>query len=159
MFFWFVGTTVAAIWIIFRDPHFAYRSLIVGATLPDIVEVWFRKAGPLHSVVTSVVLLAVVMLATIGRRPQRKTLLAGVIGIFMHLVFDGAFLNTKMFWWPLSGLGFSGASLPSMSRGWWNVPMEIVGVSLILWWMRKFELNRFDKFRVFILHGTLDTPK
>jgi hypothetical protein len=134
MFFWFVGTAIASVWFIFRDPQFNYRYLIVGAVLPDTVELWFGKAGPLHSIVTSVVLLSVVMVATIGARPRRKRWLAGVIGVFMHLVFDGAFLNTKIFWWPLSGLSFSGAPVPSVSRGWWNAPMEIAGVAMILWW-------------------------
>lgn len=137
MFFWFIGTTVASIWFIFRDPQFNYRYLIVGAVLPDVVELWFGQAGPLHSVVTSVMLLTVVMVATIGARPRRKRWLAAVIGVFMHLVFDGAFLNTKMFWWPLSGLDFSGASLPSVSRGWWNLPLEIVGVLLWIWIQRQ----------------------
>lgn len=134
MFFWFVGTVIGSVWFIFRDPEFSYRYVIVGAVLPDAVELWFGQAGPLHSVVTSVVLLSVVMFATIGARPRRKRWLAFVIGLFMHLIFDGAFLNTKMFWWPLSGLSFSGASVPSVSRGWWNVPMEIAGVAMILWW-------------------------
>ncbi len=134
MFFWFIGTAIASVWFIFRDPEFSYWYVIFGAVLPDVVELWFGQAGPLHSVVTSVVLLSVVMLATIGARPRRKRGLAFVIGVFMHLVFDGAFLNTKMFWWPLSGLSFSGVSVPSASRGWWNIPMEIVGVSVILWW-------------------------
>lgn len=137
MFFWFIGTAVASIWFIFRDPQFDYRYLIVGAVLPDVVELWFGKAGPLHSVVTSVVLLAVVMLATIGARPRRKRWLAGVIGVFMHLVFDGAFLNTRVFWWPLSGLDFSDATLPSVSRGWWNLPLELVGVLLWMWIQRQ----------------------
>lgn len=137
MFFWFIGTAVASTWFIFRDPQFDYRYLIVGAVLPDVVELWFGKAGPLHSVVTSVVLLAVVMLATIGARPRRKRWLAGVIGVFMHLVFDGAFLNTKVFWWPLSGLDFSDATLPSVSRGWWNLPLELVGVLLWMWIQRQ----------------------
>lgn len=137
MFFWFIGTAVASIWFIFRDPQFDYRYLIVGAVLPDVVELWFGKAGPLHSVVTSVVLLAVVMLATIGARPRRKRWLAGVIGVFMHLVFDGAFLNTRVFWWPFSGLDFSDATLPSVSRGWWNLPLELVGVLLWMWIQRQ----------------------
>lgn len=137
MFFWFIGTAVASVWFIFGDPQFNYRYVIVGAVLPDVVELWFGKAGPLHSVVTSVVLLTVVMMATIGARPRRKRWLAGVIGVFMHLVFDGAFLNTRMFWWPLSGVGFSGASLPLVSRGWWNLPLEIVGLLLWLWIRRQ----------------------
>lgn len=141
MFFWFVGTAIASVWFIFRDPEFNYRFLVAGAVLPDVVEIWFGKAGPLHSVVTSVVLLAIVMIASIGARPRRKRWLALVIGLFMHLVFDGAFLNTRMFWWPLSGFGLSGESLPSVSRGWWIVPMEIVGLLLCVWTRRRVRVT------------------
>jgi len=139
MLFWFVGTAAASVWFIFGDPQFNYRYVIIGAVLPDIIEVWFGKAGPFHSVVTSVILLTVVMMASIGARSRRKRWLAGVIGVFMHLVFDGAFLDTKMFWWPISGISFSGESLPSVSRGWWNVPLEITGVLLWLWTRRLIE--------------------
>jgi hypothetical protein len=51
----------------------------------------------------------------------------------MHLVFDGAFLNAKMFWWPLAGLSLDGYSIPLVERGFLNIPFEIVGVGLILW--------------------------
>ena len=141
MFFWFAGTAVASVWFIFRDPLFNYRYLIIGAIFPDVVDVWLGHVGPLHSVVTSAVLLIIAMLASVGSRTRRKRLLAGVIGTFMHLVFDGAFLNTKMFWWPLSGLGFSDASLPSVGRGWWNVLFEIVGVLLCIWTWRRVRVT------------------
>jgi hypothetical protein len=84
-------------------------------------------------VVTVIALLAVVMLITTGRRPVRKPLLAVIIGLFMHLVFDGAFANTSMFWWPLGGIATYQQALPSIDRGWINVGLELVGVGLILW--------------------------
>jgi len=141
MFFWFAGTAVASVWFIFRDSQFNYRYLVIGAVLPDVVDGWFGHVGPLHSVVTSVLMLIVAMLASVGSRPRRKRLLAGVIGMFMHLVFDGAFLNTKVFWWPIGGLGLSNVSLPSVNRGWWNVVLEIVGVLLCIWTRRRVRVT------------------
>ena len=88
MLFWFIGTSIASVWSVFRDPKFAYRWVIVGALVP------------VFSVVTVVGVLVVVMLLTIGKKAIRKNFLALTIGLFMHLVFDGAFLDTKMFWWP-----------------------------------------------------------
>ena len=133
MFFWFVGTAVAAVWYVFHDPKFAFRLVVAGALAPDVIEVFLGHAGPLHSVVTMVGIMAAVMLITYGRKQSRSKMLAVVIGMFLHLVFDGAFTNTKMFWWPLSGLQFGDYALPVFDRGLVNIPLEIVGVLLILW--------------------------
>jgi len=80
-----------------------------------------------------VAVLTAVMLLTIGKKVVRKNLLALTIGLFLHLVFDGAFLNTKMFWWPLTGLSLHGYEIPLVERGLLNIPFEIVGVALIFW--------------------------
>ena len=125
MVFWFIGTSVASVWSVFRDPKFAYRWVIVGALTP------------VFSVVTVVGFLIAVMLSTIGKNVSKKTVrknfLALTIGLFMHLVFDGAFLSTKMFWWPLAGLSLDGYAIPLIERGFLNIPLEIAGVGLILW--------------------------
>ena len=133
MLLWFVGTSVAAVWFVFRDPQFNFRLVVVGALIPDIIDGIGGGAGPLHSVVTVIALLAVVMLVTTGRRPVRKPLLALNIGLFIHLVFDGAFANTSMFWWPLGGFATYEQALPSVDRGWINIGLELVGIGLILW--------------------------
>ena len=103
MLLWFAATSFLTAWLVFRDPAFDYRLVIAGALLPDLVDVWFGGAGPLHSVVGSVALLVVVMVATIGHRSWRRHLIALPIGTFLHLVFDGAFSISEAFWWPLAG--------------------------------------------------------
>jgi membrane-bound metal-dependent hydrolase YbcI (DUF457 family) len=133
MFFWFVGTAVASVWYVFHDPKFAFRLVVAGALAPDVIEVFLGHAGPLHSVVTMVAIMAAVMLITYGRKKSRSKMLAVVIGMFLHLVFDGAFTNTKMFWWPISGLQFGDYALPVFDRGLINIPLEVIGVLLILW--------------------------
>jgi len=131
MLFWFIGTSVASVWSVFRDPKFAYRWVIVGALIP------------VFSVVTVVGVLVAVMLLTIGKNASmkkvRKNFLALTIGLFMHLVFDGAFLDTKGFWWPLSGLSLSGYGIPLVERGLLNIFFELVGVGLILWTKRQIK--------------------
>ena len=136
MVLWFVGTAFAAVWFVFRDPRFDLRMLALGALLPDIVDVWSGGTWVMHSVTASVTVLALVMLATRGRRPSRPMLLAVPIGMFMHLVFDGVFARTTAFWWPFAGTGFGSDNLPSFDRGWWNVPLEIAGALLALWVVR-----------------------
>jgi hypothetical protein len=132
---WFVGTSVLAVQWVLRDPRFDYRVLVLGVLLPDLVDGLFGGARVLHTLLGSVVLLAGVMLCTIGRRETRRRWLALPIGTFLHLVLDGAFRRTEVFWWPASGWGFDGARLPVVERGWWNLLLEAVGLVLcvIIW--------------------------
>ena len=106
MFFWFIGTAVLAMWNVFHDSRFDNRLLIAGVLIPDVVDAVWGGARGLHSVTGSVVVLAVIMLVTYGRKPIRRRLLAIPIGMFLHLVFDGAFNNTDVFWWPFTGVTF-----------------------------------------------------
>jgi hypothetical protein len=141
MFLWFLGTALAAVWFVFRDPYFDYRLLLVGAVLPDIIDLPLRRATWAHSVAVSVAVLAVVMLSTAGRKPVRRLLLPLPIGMLLHLVFDGAFSATKVFWWPFSG-GWGHTKLFSLQRGWWNIPLELAGAALLAWAWRRFRLAR-----------------
>ena len=128
MLFWFVATAVWSVWFVFRDPKFDYRLVAIAALVPDLIDGLRGAVGPLHSVVTSIAVLFAIMIATAGRKPSRQRLLALPIGMFIHLIFDGAFSNTRTFWWPLTGISLSENSLPSVERGPWNLPLEIVGV-------------------------------
>lgn len=139
MLFWFVGTVVVAVWWVFRDPAFDYRLLIVGSVLP-LVELVFGGARVLHSITFAVALLTVLMLATPGRKPIRKMLLGLPIGLLLHLVFTGAWRTARVFWWPFGGVGFDGAPHPVAERGWWNLPLELVGLALCWWVFRRGEL-------------------
>ena len=139
MLLWFVATSVLTIHYVFTDPRFDHRPLVVGALLPDLIDAPFGGARIGHSLVGAVGLLAVVMLATAGRRPIRKRLIAVPIGILLHLVFDGAWAADHVFWWPFLG-GFGDTALPIVSRGWWNVVLELAGAALIVWAWRSFGL-------------------
>jgi hypothetical protein len=129
--FWFVGGATAIVWLVFKDPRFDYRLLAVGALLPAAVDVLLGGARVMHAVVAPVAALVVVMAVTAGRKPIRRRLLAVPIGMFLHLVLDGVFRDTRVFWWPFSGLGLPSARLPSVTRGWWNVPLELVGLFVV----------------------------
>ena len=159
MLFWFVATAVWSVWFVFRDPKFDYRLVAIAALVPDLIDGLRGAVGPLHSVVTSIAVLFAIMIATAGRKPSRQRLLAIPIGMFIHLIFDGAFSNTKTFWWPLTGISLSENSLPSVERGLWNLPLEIVGVigCVVAW--RYFSLA--DKFRRtnFLKTGSLHRNK
>lgn len=154
MFFWFIGTAILAIGFVFRDPRFDYRLLIVGSVFPAIDGV-FGGARALHSITVSIALLAALMLATSGRKPIRKMLLGLPIGMFLHLVFDGAWNNTDVFWWPLTGLGFGDDPFPITDRGLISVGLEVVGIALCVWLWRMNGLGNADRRREFLRNGVL----
>ncbi|MFZ4811307.1 MAG: hypothetical protein ACOYL9_08200 [Ilumatobacteraceae bacterium] len=154
MLLWFVATAVLTVHFVFTDPRFDHRFLILGVLLPDVVDGITGGAWVLHSLTGAVGLLVVVMLATIGRRPLRKRLIAIPIGVLLHLVFDFAFTSTDVFWWPFTG-GFDGAPLPVVERGWWNVLLEAIGAALLVWSYRRFGLADPDRRRQFLRTGQL----
>jgi hypothetical protein len=134
MFLWFLGTAAIAVWFVFRDDRFDYRVLALGAIAPDVIDGVTGGAWVMHSVVTSVVILAVVMAVARRGSVRRRRWLALPIGTFFHLVFDGAFNNTRLFWWPFGGVGFHNVNLPSFDRLGLDIALEIAGAAM-LWWM------------------------
>jgi hypothetical protein len=156
MVLWFAGTAFLTAWLVFRDPSFDYRLVIVGALLPDVVDAFFGGTGPMHSVAGSVVLLAVVMVATIHRRSLRRHLIALPIGTFLHLVFDGAFTISQAFWWPFAGGRLAEHPLPVVSRGWWNGVLELIGLGILVWAWQRFGFSDPGRRRLFWREGRLD---
>jgi hypothetical protein len=155
---WFVGTSVLSVWYVFRDPNFDYRLLIVGALLPDVIDIWNGRARWAHSLAFAVVLMVAVMVATIGRRPLRKMLLGLPIGVMLHLVWDGAFASEQVFWWPLSG-DWGDVRLFSLDRSWLiNVLMELAGLAAITWMWRRFGLADPAAQRQLVRSGRLRAP-
>lgn len=157
MFFWFLGAVLGAVWYVFRDPRFDVRLLAVGALAPEL-DGLFGGARVMHSLAFSLVLLTVVMLATIGRRASRRTWLGLPIGTMLHLVVDGAWTNARVFGWPLGGWSFEDAPLPAVSRGWWNVPLEALGLAIVVWFWRRAGLAAPERRRDVVRTGRLYEP-
>ena len=155
MLFWFISTAVWSVWFVFRDPKFDYRFLAIAAVVPDLIDGLRGAVGPMHSVVTSIGVLFAIMVATAGRKPIRQRLLAIPIGMFIHLIFDGAFADAKIFWWPLSGVSLSEKLLPSVERGRLNVLLEIIGIigCVVAW--RYFNLGDKTRRQAFLSRGAL----
>ena len=160
MFFWFIATSIWSVWFVFRDPKFDYRILAVAALIPDLLDGLLRAFGMthsvMHSVVTSIAVLFAIMIATAGRRPIRQRLLAVPIGLFMHLIYDGAFTATKTFWWPFTGTAIDNKSLPSIERGLVNLPLELLGfVACVVAW-KYFALSDHHRRHTFLKTGSLN---
>jgi hypothetical protein len=151
---WFLGTSILTVWYVFTDPRFDYRLLLVGAVLPDIIDIPGGQARWAHSLTVSVATLAAVMIVTAGRKPIRRLLLGLPIGMMLHLVFDGAWASTKVFWWPFIG-SWGTVDVPSIQRGWWNVPLEVAGAAMLWWVWKTFELADSDRRRTLLRAGVL----
>ncbi len=157
MLLWFVGASIVVVWNVFHDPRLDLRVMVAGVLAPDVIDGVTGGTALAHSVVTAVGLLVVVMLATIGRRPLRRRLLALPIGVFLHLVLDGAFADTRAFWWPLSGLSFPGDTLPSFDRGVGvTVALEVAGALGLAWAWRRFGWSDPSRRGRFLRTGTVE---
>lgn len=155
MLLWFIGTAVLTVHFVFTDPRFDYRLLVVGAVLPDIVDIWSGRARRAHSLTVAVGALMLVMLVTAGRKPVRRLLLGLPIGMLLHLVYDGAFASTRVFWWPFSG-SWGDVRLPSLDRSAvLTLAMEVAGAGMLWWAWRRFGLADAARRSTFVRHGTL----
>ncbi|MBI4936127.1 MAG: hypothetical protein HY828_19805 [Actinobacteria bacterium] len=155
MLLWFLGTALVTVWYVFTDPRFDYRLLLVGALLPDLIDVPGGQARWAHSLTVAVGTLALVMLVTAGRKPVRRLLLGLPIGMLLHLVWDGAFASTEVFWWPFSG-SWGDVQVPSLERSLWlNLLMEAAGVAMLWWAWKRFDLADAQRRGQFVRQGTL----
>ena len=157
MLLWFAATAVVLVAVVFKSPAIDYRTVIVGALLP-LVEAVLGGPRLLHSVIGSVVLLGVVVLATRGRRLARRRLLGVPIGVMCHLILDGSFTRTRSFWWPASGWAFAPGQVPELTHLGVSVFLELVGVAVTVWAWRAFGLTDPVRRRRFIDDGRLDLP-
>jgi hypothetical protein len=154
---WFVGVSVAAVWVVFQSPALDYRVVALGSVLPWLDAV---TGGPwvLHTLVASVAALAIVMLATQRRRLVRRRWLGIPIGMFLHLVLDGVFTRSALFWWPVLGdraAAFDGRLLELDRPLGVTLLMEAAGVAALAWLWSGFGLADPSRRRELFATGRL----
>lgn len=155
MLLWFAGMSFVLVWFVFRSPAVDYRLVIVGALLP-LVELPVGEPRLLHSLVGSVALLGLAMVLTPRRRLVQRRLVAVPIGVFLHLVLDGAWADTTAFWWPFTGFSWSDSELPELGRGGLNLVLEACGAAALWWCWRTFGLDDRARRERFLRTGQLD---
>jgi hypothetical protein len=129
MLLWYVGLSVFLVATIFRSTGIDYRLVAVGSMMPLVVDVPFGYRAYGYTLLFAVSLLALVMIATIGRpRLLRRRLLCLPIGVFCGLVLSGAFLSDDLFWWPFLGSSFPHDAL--LPATWVVVLEEFVGLAV-----------------------------
>ena len=152
MILWFVGPAVLVVWSVFRSPAADYRIVAAGSLLP-LIELPFGEPRLLHSLTGAALLLAAVMLGARGRRVVQRRLLGLPIGVLMHLVLDGAWADTRGFWWPFLGTSWSTSELPELGRGPLVVPLEALGLAACWWGWRRFRLDEPERRALFVSTG------
>lgn len=155
MLLWFAGMSFVAVWLVFRSPAVDYRLVVVGSLLP-LVELPIGEPRVLHSLTGSVALLALAMVLTPRQRLVQRRLVAIPIGVFLHLVLDGAWADTEAFWWPFSGLEWSHDQLPELGRGAFDIVLEIAGAVALWWCWQRFGLADPARRARFLRTGQLD---
>ena len=53
MIFWPAGVALGLVWLVFRDPAFDYRMVVVGALLPDLLDAPFGGARLAHTLLAA----------------------------------------------------------------------------------------------------------
>lgn len=157
MIIWFVVTSVLAVAIVFRSAGLDYRTVALGGLLP-LVEAAFGGPRVLHSVVGAVTVLVLVMLGSRHRRLLRRRLLGIPIGLMCHLVFDGSFASTRIFWWPVSGWSFADGQIPEIRHLAVSLVLEVVGIAIAVWAWGALGLRDPAARRRFLDDGRLDLP-
>ena len=141
MFFWFVVTAPFLVAEIFKSPIVDYRLVAVGAALP-LVEIFFGQAFVLHTLLAPVLVLTVVMLTTMNRRLVRRRLLGIPIGMFFHLVLDGTWSSSVLFWWPAFGFSLADEAVPETTGIGWRILLEMLGIGLAFVAYRRYNLDQ-----------------
>jgi len=156
VFLWFIGGSIALVWVVFHSTRLDYRLIALGAVLPGLEAVTGHD-GILHTLVAPIAVLVVVMAATRRRRTARRRWLCVPIGMFCHLVLDGVWTRKEWFWWPAFGTNFP--DLPSLvvDRGLVvDLGLEVAGLAVLIWAWRRFELADPERRRRLLTTGTLD---
>ena len=153
MILWHVALTVVAVRVVFGDPRMDVRMLAIGAVLPDLLDLPWGRPAVFHSLVGCVGLLVVIMLATIGRRAARRTLLPLAIGAFVHLVLDGMWIEQDVLLWPF---GDDPPHLSLWPSGWSLVVQEAIGLVVLVRLWQRCGLADPDRRRLLWRSGRLE---
>lgn len=171
MLFWHLG---AILWLfrwIFRDPKVDVRFLLLGAILPDLIdlsvgtvimadlystgELWFHTL-----LVASVYMTMVLLLTRRGRR--RRAFMALGVGWLFHLLLDGMWTDPELFFWPFFGLEMATGESPFWPLAWdramsdpWRWALEVVGLVYLTWLWLAVGLKHVERRLMLLRTGRL----
>lgn len=155
MLFWHLGAVTFLFRWIFRDPKVDLRFLLLGAALPDVIDLSVvTVAGGSrselwgHSLVVPTVMAAVVLLTT-RRGRRRRAWMALVVAWLFHLLIDGMWADGRVFLWPVFGWALPVGGSPFWPGAWeralgdpWRWVLELAGLAYLIWLARTARLSQ-----------------
>lgn len=152
---WFAGLAVPAVAAVFASRALDYRFVIVGAVLPSLAlavdDLWV-----MGTLLFPIAALVSVMILGWGRRLVQRRWLGFPVGLFCHLILDGAWLRSAAFWWPLGGIALGDVDAARLRPLWAVLAMELVGAAALWWSWRRFGLADPARRQVFRRRGRLE---
>ncbi len=157
MIAWHIGAIVFLFRWIFQDPKVDVRFLALGAVLPDLIDITVGTVlfpGSLgasevyaHTLAAPTVFAVAVLFAT-RRGRRRRAWMALVVAWFLHLLLDGMWTSTEVFFWPFFGTDFPlgpqpfwGGLVERALSDPWRWLAEAAGVAYLVWLWLATELS------------------
>ncbi len=140
MLVWFAAGSLLIVATLFDGPNLDMR-IVVGAAVLPVLEGPLGGPWLLHTLAASAAALLAVMVATRGHRDRRQRWLGVPIGLFVHLLLDGTWARTDLFWWPLASGGLGGAAVPEFEHLQRSLALEAVGMVAGMWTWRRYGLS------------------
>lgn len=171
MLLWHIGATLWLFRWIFKDPKVDVRFLILGAVLPDLIDlpigtVFFAdrfSTGELwfHTLVLATAYMVLVLLFTRRGRRRRAWMAIG-IGWLFHLLLDGMWVVEEVLLWPFFGWDITPGEAPFWPLAWeramsdpWRWAKEVAGAGYLVWLWRSQGLSDPSRRRSFLETGRL----
>lgn len=171
MLIWHLGATLWLFRWIFRDPKVDVRFLLMGAILPDLVdlalgtliltdrystgELWF------HSLLAPTLYMALVVLMTRRGRRRRAWMALGIAWL-LHLLIDGMWAHQDVFLWPFFGWEIPPGESPFWQLAWeralsdpWRWVTEAAGLVYLTWLWVALGMSNPDRRRATFETGRL----
>ena len=160
MLFWHLGANLWLFRWIFRDPKVDVRFLMLGAVLPDLIDI---PLGTLiladrystselwaHSLMLPSLYMVFVLFGTRRGRKRRAFMAVGV-GWLFHLLLDGMWVSEEVFLWPFFG-DIPAGEAPFWPMAWeralsdaWRWIREALGLGYLVWLWKHLELSDPDR--------------
>lgn len=157
MLLWHLGAVTFLFRWIFRDPKVDFRFLMLGAVIPDVIDLSVVTAtggsrGELwaHSLVVPTAIAVIVLLAT-RRGRRRRAWMALVVAWLFHLLVDGMWTDGRVFLWPVFGWALPVGGDAFWPGAWeralgdpWRWILELVGLGYLVWLARRARISEPD---------------